>query len=375
MSSTEGEALNQVSAYDYNLPEDLIARAPSAERSASKLMVCRDNRRDSMTFSKIVDFLRPGDLVVFNDTQVVPCRLPARRATGGQVEIFVLGPLEGGGWFTEGEVETRARALTKSNKSLRPGETLTIIQSGARAVLVGRLDDGTWEVCFKTDDAGLPALLEAAGQVPLPPYIVGRRKAEGEALSHTWDRKRYQTVYDRNPGAVAAPTAGLHFSETLLESLQRQGVELGFLTLHVGIGTFRPLQDGEITGQSLHEERYWISQTLAETIEATASAGGRIIAVRTTATRALEDQGRRHQSRRVEAGSYSTDIFIKPGFEWRLVDAMVTNFHLPKSSLLVLVAALMGHSKVMEAYESAIEQKMRFYSYGDAMLIFREADA
>ncbi len=334
-------------------------------------MVCEGGRNRVMAFEAIEGLLRAGDLLIFNDTKVVPCRLSGRKATGGQVEIFVLGPLAGGWSDTSGPV--RASIMARSNKALSAGTTLEIESEGPatiKAVLEERGEDGGWSARFEGVES-LLELVEGCGRTPLPPYIVKRRRDLGEPEAQALDLERYQTVYAAQPGAVAAPTAGLHFSEGLLERLRGRGVELGFLTLHVGIGTFKPLREGSISGQELHEERYSVGEALAAQVARARAGGGRIIAVGTTSVRALEDQGLRFGGE-VRPGQYRTRIFIKPGFDWRIVDGMVTNFHMPRSSLMVLVSALAGHGAVMAAYAEAARIGMRFYSYGDAMLLFRE---
>ncbi len=357
--------------YDYDLPPELIAHQPAAERTGSRLMVVQGHERQVVPFGEIGSFLRPGDLLVFNDTRVVPCRLVARKPSGGRVEVFILGPAEGLDWSAPASVDgrLRARALTRSSKVLKPQTSLRV--EGMEAVEVNletRLEGGAWEITIG-GAASLLDLVEAAGEMPLPPYIVKRRKDLGQDTAQDQDQERYQTVYARHPGAVAAPTAGLHFSQPLLDALVEAGVELGFVTLHVGIGTFRPLAEGPIEDQELHEETYLVSPELAAQVAKTRVRGGRIIAVGTTSTRALEDQGALHDGGLVP-GAFSTRIFIKPGHRWTVVDAMVTNFHLPRSSLMVLISALGSHRAIHEAYAEAIDKRMRFYSYGDAMLLF-----
>lgn len=367
-----------VEAYDYNLPPHLIAHQPAAERAKSRLMVCGAGERHIGSFGEeILKHLREGDLLVFNDTRVVPCRLQARKATGGRVEVFVLSPLEGDrGW--NAPLSGRGallNVLTRSNKPLKAGIQLSIEDHGgadASITLENRREDGSWEARLQGEGVLLD-WIEAAGQTPLPPYIVSRRKSLGEPEVQEGDKRRYQTVYAKNPGAVAAPTAGLHFQDDLLKKLQDQGVELGFLTLHVGMGTFKPLTEGTLEGKELHNEAYIISPTLAAQLQSTLERGGRVFSVGTTSTRALEDQGQRWGAPLVKPGVWNTRLFIKPGFAWRVVSGVVTNFHLPKSSLLVLVASWMGHQPMHDAYREALAEEMRFYSYGDAMLLLPES--
>lgn len=364
----------EVDAYDYELPEGLIAHEPAAERSGSRLLLC--GATEVVPFGRILEVARAGDLVVFNDAKVVPCRLRARKETGGVAEVFVLSPREGWGASMAG-VGAKVHAMVRSNKALKAGTVLLLDApegyAEARATLVERHEDGTWELWVSSVGGGvLLEWMEAAGRVPLPPYILGRRRALGEAEDRDEDRERYQTVYARRPGAVAAPTAGLHFQAETLEGLRAKGVELGFVTLHVGAGTFKPLAEGSLSGQSLHEELYEVTPTLARQAAEVRARGGRVLAVGTTCARALEDQGQRWGEARLEPGTYRTRLFIQPGFAWRWVDGLITNFHLPKSSLLVLVASLMGYEEMREAYRVAVARGLRFYSYGDAMFAWRK---
>lgn len=365
--------MKTIKDYDYELPPELIAHKPAPSRAESRLMVCEGDGREVVAFSELGRFVRSGDLLVFNDTRVMPCRLAARKASGGAVEVFVLGPLEGAWGDPVGAQGVLVEALTRSSKVLKAGAVLSVEGvEGVEVALEARGEGGVWRARLR-GVSSLVDVLEEAGRTPLPPYIVKRRKVLGEAETQAQDKARYQTVYAKTPGAVAAPTAGLHFTPELLDELRAAGVELGFLTLHVGVGTFRPMGEGPLEAQSLHEEGYVISETLARQVAAARARGGRIIAVGTTSTRALEDQGVRWGCAQVQAGRWATSLFIKPGFRWRLVDGMITNFHLPRSSLMVLVGSLAGDEVIRAAYREAVSSRMRFYSYGDAMLLWRSS--
>lgn len=349
----------QLDDYDYVLPDALIAHEPAATREGSSLMIVRDaNHREVVPFVALEDHLQPGDLLVFNNTRVVPGRLQRHRATGGRVEIFVLGPTSGG--WDAGPGEVGLHVLARPGRKLKPGERLGDV------TLVSRRDDGSWNASadLSTD---LLTWLERHGGVPLPPYIVKRRKDLGLPELAERDVERYQTVYASTPGAVAAPTAGLHFSDGLLEKLRERGVKTAFVTLHVGIGTFKPLDEETARGDKLHEEWYEVGPEL----EAALTAARRVIAVGTTSARALEDQARRFGPRAARPGAWTTQLFIKPGYDFGTVDGLITNFHLPRSSLLVLVSALAGADTIRAAYADAVAKRLRFYSYGDAMLLLR----
>jgi S-adenosylmethionine:tRNA ribosyltransferase-isomerase len=331
-------------AFHYDLPPVLIAQVPLAERSASRLLVVDGSRgtTEDRRFVDLVDWLRPRDLLVLNDTRVVPARLKGRKASGGRVELLLERPLS----------ERAGRFQIKASKSPTTGTELLLDGGGAGRVL-GRHDD-----LFDVElDRPLTAYLEAHGAVPLPPYI--------ERAPEPADAERYQTVFAAAPGAVAAPTAGLHFDAATLDAIAARGVQLGWLTLHVGAGTFSPVRTECIEAHRLHAERIEVPAALCEQVERAKSRGGRVVAVGTTTVRALETAGRGG----LKPCSGETDIFIYPGFEFRVVDAIVTNFHLPESSLLMLVAAFAGHDLVMRAYRHAVAERYRFFSYGDAMLL------
>jgi S-adenosylmethionine:tRNA ribosyltransferase-isomerase len=335
------------SDFQYDLPEHLIAQYPSAERSASRLLhvgATLDDRR-------IVDLpalLAPGDLIVFNDTRVIPARLFGRKRTGGRVEVFVERVL--------GAHEFLAQLGV--SKTPKAGGVIEI--GDDRLTVLGR-DDDLFHLRYDGAD-GVMAFLERAGRLPLPPYI--------EHAPDSVDAERYQTVFAREPGAVAAPTAGLHFDAALLAALTARGVEAATLTLHVGAGTFQPVRVDDLREHRMHGERYAIDAKLCAQLDATRARGGRVIAVGTTVTRALESAAAmqdRDATLRPAAGE--THLFITPGYRFRIVDRLLTNFHLPESTLLMLVCAYGGYARMMAAYRHAVAQRYRFFSYGDAMLI------
>jgi len=341
----------RVSDFHFDLPESLIARYPLAERRASRLLVL-DGESGALAhrrFTDLLDHLRPGDLMVFNDTRVIPARLFGQKASGGKLEILVERVLD----------EYRVLAHVRSSKSPKPG-TEILVEGGGRAEMLAR-HDALFELRF--DEPAL-ALLDRVGHMPLPPYIV---RADDAA-----DRERYQTVYAQRSGAVAAPTAGLHFDEALLESIRDKGVETAFVTLHVGAGTFQPVRVERIEDHPMHREWLEVSQGVVDAVAACRARGGRVIAVGTTSVRSLESAARDGQ---LKAFSGDTDIFIYPGRPFHVVDALVTNFHLPESTLLMLVSAFAGYPETMAAYAAAVENGYRFFSYGDAMYITRNPAA
>lgn len=336
--------------FHYTLPGELIAQAPLLERSASRLMML-DGQSGAIgdgRFTDLPDCLEPGDLVVFNDTRVLPARLFGRKATGGRVEILLE--------RTTGASE--ALVQIKASRGPRVGSALELA-GGARVRVLARHGD---LFSIELDRAVVP-FFEAHGEVPLPPYI--------ERDADSGDADRYQTVYAREPGAVAAPTAGLHFDEPLLEALKARGIGVGYLTLHVGAGTFSPVRAEYIEEHRLHPERISVSAELCERIDDARVHGGRIVAVGTTTVRALETAA---AGGRLEAYEGESALFIYPGFAFRVVDALVTNFHLPESSLLMLVAAFAGYKSTMRAYRHAVGAGYRFFSYGDAMFATRADD-
>jgi S-adenosylmethionine:tRNA ribosyltransferase-isomerase len=328
--------------FDFDLPPHLIAQHPLPERTASRLLhVAGDDLRD-LAFTDIERLLVPGDLLVFNDTRVVKARLLGHKLTGGRVEALIERVLE----------PTLAAAMVRTSHRPQPG---TVFRFGdARATVEGRRD----EFFLLRFDADVGAVMERLGHVPLPPYIEHADAAE--------DAERYQTVYATRPGAVAAPTAGLHFTRELLDRLRARGVELATLTLHVGAGTFQPVRTRNLSEHRMHSEWFDIGESTAAAVSGARAAGRRVIAVGTTSLRALESAGRDGTLR---AGAAETDIFITPGFRFRIVDALVTNFHLPRSTLLMLVSAFAGIDRIRGAYAHAIERQYRFFSYGDAMFL------
>ena len=339
-----------VSDFCFDLPDELIARYPAAQRDASRLMVLeRQGQTISETsFDRITDWLRPGDLLVVNDTRVIPARLFGVKPTGGRVEIFLV---EQSG---EGQ---RWRCLLRSSKTCQPGQ-LIHLPDDVTAEVLQRSGEQDWLIAFSGCD-DFDAWLERVGQMPIPPYL-GR---ESEEL----DRVRYQTVYAGVPGAVAAPTAGLHFTPELLEQLRQNGIAVATVTLHVGLGTFQPVRVDKVQDHVIHRERYQITDATAVAVAAAKGRGGRVIAVGTTACRTLEYGAGQDGTLRPGAGE--ADIFIYPGYRFKVVDALLTNFHLPESTLLMLVAAFAGQEFTLQAYHEAVRRKFRFYSYGDAMLI------
>ncbi len=346
--------------FHFDLPDGLIADYPASERDASRLMVLylKTGQISDNNFCNIGEYLRSGDLLVMNSTRVIPARLFGKKQTGGRVEIFLVEPDRG----QDAGVQIW-NCLLRSSKQCRSGQIISLAD-GVMAEVLERLpnrDDEEvpiWQIKF-SGVSDFQAWLESSGEMPIPPYI-GR---PGEAL----DRIRYQTVYADHPGAVAAPTAGLHFTPELLEKLRKDGVNFAKLVLHVGLGTFQPVRVERVQDHRIHREKYIIPETTARAIAETKAAGGRIVAVGTTTARTLEyaanDMGQ------VIAGNGEADIFIYPGYRFKVVDALITNFHLPESTLLMLVSAFAGQNFVKKAYEEAVRQKFRFYSYGDAMLI------
>lgn len=337
--------------WDYDLPDALIARYPAERRDGSRLLRVPLDGEGFVhgDFPDIRAALRPGDLLVGNDTRVLHARLQGTRPTGGKAELLVLEVGEGRG---------PVRALGRPFKKLRPG-TEVALHGGGTATIVGPAE-APGEVLV-TFDAPVLDVLERAGQVPLPPYL-------GRAAEPS-DQERYQTVYARDPGSAAAPTAGLHLTEALLDALRADGIDFATVTLHVGIGTFRPLTEEDVDRGALHTERWRVPQATVDAIARTRARGGRVIAIGTTSGRTLEsattDLGRRVP----DAGEGETDLFILPPYAFRCVDGLLTNFHLPRSSLLMLVASLCGRERLLAAYEEAIARGYRFYSYGDAMLL------
>ena len=343
----------KTSDFDYLLAEELIAQTPIEPRDHSRLMVLsrHTGKIQHRRFYDLPDYLEAGDVIVFNDSRVFPARLYAKRTdTSAQVELLLLDRRTSGEW----------RALVKPGRRMGPGATFEVADDeglGISGEVVDVESDGSRIVHLLGEER-----LQQLGVVPLPPYI-------HEPLA---DAERYQTVYSRLVGSVAAPTAGLHFDQPMLEQLQAMGVETGFVTLHVGAGTFQPVRVERVEDHPMHSERFRVEPTLVEQVAATRARGGRVVAVGTTALRTLEAAS---AGGVLEAGESETDIFIYPGYRFRQVDALVTNFHLPRSTLLMLVSAFAGRERVLAAYEEAIRERYRFFSYGDAMFIERAPDA
>jgi S-adenosylmethionine:tRNA ribosyltransferase-isomerase len=330
--------------FDYALPPELIAQHPLPERTASRLLhVAADGLHD-LTFSDVEHLLAPGDLLVFNDTRVVKARLLGCKPTGGRVEALIERVLE----------PTLALAMVRTSHKPQPGSVFVF--DDALATVEGRHG----EFFVLRFDADVAAVMERHGHVPLPPYIAHADAAE--------DAERYQTVYAARPGAVAAPTAGLHFTRDLLDRLRARGIELATLTLHVGAGTFQPVRTRNLSEHRMHSERFEIGEATANAVNAARAAKRRVIAVGTTSLRALESAGRDGTLR---AGPGETELFITPGYRFRMVDALITNFHLPKSTLLMLVSAFAGIERIRAAYAHAVAHRYRFFSYGDAMFLER----
>ena len=347
----------QLSDFTYYLPERLIAKHPAPERSASRMLGLKrdDGSVSHHRFAELLKFLRPEDVLVFNNTRVIPARLYGRKDSGGRVEILIERQLG------EGQLLAQIRA----SKSPKPGTRITLTlthecdgSDQANFLTVGRRD-GEFFVLAADSHDHLQNLLEQFGRMPLPPYI----KRDDELL----DRERYQTVYAEVPGAVAAPTAGLHFDESLLAAVEEKGVSQAFITLHVGAGTFQPVRVDDITTHRMHSELVEINPLACDLINGARSRGGRVIAVGTTSVRSLETAA---TATGLEPFSGETEIFIYPGYQFKMVDAMITNFHLPESTLLMLVSAFCSTKKLLDAYQEAITEEYRFFSYGDAMLIY-----
>lgn len=338
----------KTSDFYYELPEELIAQTPLGKRDDSRLLHLdrRTGAVEHKRFYALPEYLRAGDCLVLNDSRVLPARLIGRRESGGAVEVLLLRELGDNVW----------ECLTRPGKKTQPGTKLVFGEGALNAEVVGCAEDGNKLVRFSFTGIFLE-LLEQLGRMPLPPYI------KTELL----DRERYQTVYSREPGSAAAPTAGLHFTEELLSQIAAKGVKVCSITLHVGLGTFRPVKSGTVEGHEMHSEFCIIPEETARVVSETKQAGGRVVAVGTTSCRTLEsfagDDGT------LKAGSGWTDIFIYPGYRFKCIDALVTNFHLPESTLVMLVSAFAGRERVLAAYAEAVRERYRFFSFGDAMFI------
>ena len=342
----------QLNEFSFQLPDRLIARYPLEERTASRLL-CLDGASGEVTdahFSDIKQLLRPGDLLVFNNTRVIPARLNAHKESGGKVEILIERLIS----------DTEALAHIKASNAPKPG-TRIILEDQSILQVMGR-EDSLFMLRAEKNASWLN-LLDSMGHMPLPPYI--------DRPDEISDRERYQTVYSQHKGAVAAPTAGLHFSEALIEQLQQQGIETGFVTLHVGAGTFQPVRVENIHDHKMHSEWFEVTAELVEQVAKTKARGGRVIAVGTTTVRCLESAS---SSGVLKPFSGETEIFIYPGYQFKIVDVLITNFHLPESTLIMLVSAFAGKDNIQVAYQHAVADEYRFFSYGDAMFITKGSE-
>jgi S-adenosylmethionine:tRNA ribosyltransferase-isomerase len=343
----------RVSDFDYALPEELIAQAPVEPRDASRLLVVAraGGPLEHARFPELTRLLRPGDLLVMNDTRVIPARLLGHKESGGRCELLLVEPLS-----SSGDDRSRWRAIGQASKPLRPGARLRF---GTLAATVEAAEgEGFFTVAFDGPAEGFEAALEREGRLPLPPYIAREPTAQ--------DRERYQTIVARAPGSAAAPTAGLHFTQPLLDALAEHGVGLATVTLHVGPGTFLPVRVEDLARHRMHEERYDVPASTAEAFARARARGGRIVAVGTTAVRTLESA---FEGGDLRVGAGRTAIFIAPGYHFHAVDALVTNLHLPRSTLLMLACAFGGRERVLAAYAEAVARRYRFFSYGDAMFL------
>lgn len=336
--------------FDFDLPPELIAQHPASERNASRLLHVAGGTLNDRQFINLPQLIKPGDLLVFNDTRVIKARLYGQKDSGGKVEVMI-----------ERIVDARhAVAQIRASKSPKAGSQI-VIEGAFTVAVTGRSGEQSEFFALElVGDGDLYALLEQHGHLPLPPYITHGAESD--------DETRYQTVFARHSGAVAAPTAGLHFDQTMLATLAAEGAELAYLTLHVGAGTFQPVRVHDLAEHRMHRERFAIPPATVDAIARTRARGGRVIAVGTTSLRALEAAA---QGGELVAGNAETDIFITPGYRFRVVDRLITNFHLPKSTLLMLVSAFAGTGTMRAAYRHAVEQRYRFFSYGDAMLLER----
>jgi S-adenosylmethionine:tRNA ribosyltransferase-isomerase len=338
-----------LSDFDFDLPSELIAQVPLPERAASRLLKVGETQCEDRVFSELPSFLQAGDVLVFNDTKVLNARFYGVKQSGGKVEVLVERVLDA----------RTVLAQVRASKSPLPGTGLRLADSFD--VSVGERSGEFFVLHFPSDAI---ELIDRYGQLPLPPYI--------QHAADATDTQRYQTVYAKHPGAVAAPTAGLHFDQALLDQLQQQGVLLTWLTLHVGAGTFQPVRTENLAEHQMHSEWYHLPQTTVDIIETAKRGGRKVIAVGTTSMRALESAS---QTGELLAGSSDTQLFVTPGYQFKTVDRLITNFHLPKSTLMMLVSAFAGVDRIRHAYSHAIAQRYRFFSYGDAMLLDRETSA
>jgi S-adenosylmethionine:tRNA ribosyltransferase-isomerase len=339
----------RLSDFDYALPRHLIAQVPARPRDSARLLVLSRSTGaiEHRLFRDLPEYLTPGDVLVLNDTRVLPARLHTRRASGGAVEVLLLRPRDGNTWD----------ALVRPGRRVREGERLVFAPGLLEGIAGPRTASGVRTIALEHGEADLRSILERIGEMPVPPYIEHRLD----------DPADYQTVYAAHDGAVAAPTAGLHFTPELLDAVRRSGVRIAFITLHVGIGTFRGVEAEDVSAHRMDAEAYEVGEAAARAINDARSGGGRIVAVGTTVVRTLESVTGRDG--RIRAAAGSTDLFITPGFQFHATDALVTNFHLPRTTLLMLVSALAGRERILAAYTEAVRRGYRFYSFGDAMLI------
>ena len=339
----------KIDEFDYNLPEELIAQVPISKRDESRLMVLDREKQtiEHNTFKNIIDYLKPGDCLVRNNTKVIPARLYGKKDTGANVEFLLLNQIEGDIW----------ESIVRPGNKLKPGTNVTFGEGMLKATVLEIMECGTRKVKFEYNGI-FNEILDKIGLMPLPPYI--HEKLE--------EKDRYQTVYAKYNGSAAAPTAGLHFTQELLRQIEDKGIKIANVTLHVGIGTFRPVKEENIEDHEMHTEHFYIKQEDADKINETKKNGGRIIAVGTTSCRVLETIAE-PETGLVKATEGDTGIYIYPGYKFKCIDGLITNFHLPKSTLLMLVSALAGREFVLDSYKQAVEEKYRFFSFGDAMFI------
>ncbi|WP_133846333.1 tRNA preQ1(34) S-adenosylmethionine ribosyltransferase-isomerase QueA [Erwinia rhapontici] len=348
----------RVADFTFELPESLIAHYPQAQRSGCRLLSLNgpDGELTHGVFTDLLDKLNPGDLLVFNNTRVIPARIFGRKASGGKIEVLIERMLD----------DKRVLAHVRSSKAPKPGTELLLGDAeNVQATMVAR-HDALFEIEFH-DERPVLDILNAIGHMPLPPYI--------DRPDEDADRELYQTVYSQKPGAVAAPTAGLHFDEPLLAALREKGIETAFVTLHVGAGTFQPVRVDTIEDHIMHAEYAEVSQDVVDAVLACKARGNRVIAVGTTSVRSLESAAQAAQDALIAPFFGDTKIFIYPGYHYQVIDVLVTNFHLPESTLIMLVSAFAGYQHTMQAYQQAVAEKYRFFSYGDAMFITRNPEA
>ncbi|KPA54338.1 tRNA preQ1(34) S-adenosylmethionine ribosyltransferase-isomerase QueA [Photobacterium leiognathi] len=347
----------QVSDFDFELPDELIARYPQPERTASRLLQMTGNTGElaHKCFKDVLDLVQPGDLLVFNNTRVIPARMFGHKASGGKIEVLVERMLD----------DKSILAHVRASKPPKPGNELLLGENGEFSAEMVARHDALFEIRFNSDKTVLE-ILDIVGHMPLPPYI--------DRPDEDADKERYQTVYNAKPGAVAAPTAGLHFDDKLMADLKAKGVNFAFVTLHVGAGTFQPVRVDDINDHHMHSEYVEVPEEVVAAVNETRANGGRVIAVGTTSVRSLESAAQDALKKGTEFKPFfgDTDIFIFPGYQFQLVDVLITNFHLPESTLIMLVSAFAGYENTMNAYHEAVANKYRFFSYGDSMFITRK---